>query len=171
MQLAQLQRALAASLAGRGAPPAGCGAAAVERARRALVAKRRRTVRRLLPRTAAALLDGWEECFRRHAGRYAPSGLLQHVDDAWELAVHLAAAARRTGGAFAVSSPVGAAAHADLVELRLRYARGRRPGSWRIRERRGPLLAWTPLPRRTLVIRLPGREGQVWRWPVGWPSR
>jgi hypothetical protein len=91
MQLADLQRALAASLTGRSAPPAGCSTSSIERARRALAAKRRRAVRQLLPRTAAALKDRWDDCWQPHCDHYAPSGMLYHVDDAWELAAHLAA--------------------------------------------------------------------------------
>jgi hypothetical protein len=185
MGLAELQLALAASLTGRPAapPPEGCAAGAVARARAALEAKRRRAVRHLLPRTSAALRRGFEECFRQHAGRFTPSAMLYHVDDAWELAARLAAGAagpaRLPGdgdqggggpgawGGWAAAPEVRAAARDDLVELRLRYARRRRPGSGRIGERRGPLLAWISTPRPMLVLRLPGHDGAVWRWP--WP--
>jgi hypothetical protein len=174
MGLAELQLALAASLTGgpAAAPPEGCAPGAVARARQALEAKRRRAARHLLPRTAAALRGDWEMCFRRHAGRFTPSAVLYHVDDAWELAARLAGAARRpAGGArsggWAPGPEVRAAARDDLVELRLRYARRRRPGSGRIGERRAPLLAWITTPAPMLVLRLPGRDGSVWRWP--WP--
>ncbi len=166
MQLADLQAALAASLAGGGAAPPGCSAAAIERARRALADKRGRAARRLLPRTAAALQRDWPDCFHRHAARFTPGAMLYHVDDAWELAARLAARAPVAGEDPAAASRVREAAHDDLVELRLRFARGRRPGSRRIRVRRGPLVAWISTPRRTLLIRLPGRAGLVWRWPA-----
>jgi hypothetical protein len=169
MQLADLQRQLAASLTGGSAPPAGCAATAIARARLALAAKRRRAVRHLLPRTAASLADRWEDCWRPHCDRYTPSGMLYHVDDAWELAAHLAASRPRAGdrGAVAISPEVRGAAHDDLVSLRLRYARSRRVGGLRIRERRGLVVAWTSTPRRMLVIRLPGRRGLLWHWRVG----
>ncbi len=172
MQLADLQRQLAASLtgrSGRSAPPAGCAATAIARARRALAAKRRRAVRHLLPRTAAALAGRWEACWGPHCDRYTPSGMLYHVDDAWELAAHLAASRPRARerGAVAISPEVRSAAHDDLVSLRLRYSRRRRVGGLRIRERRGVVVAWISTPRHTLVIRLPGRRGLLWQWRVG----
>jgi hypothetical protein len=158
MRLADLQRALAASLTGGGPPPAGLGAAALDRARRALAAKRCRALRHLLPRSAAALGESLAACVGEHCSRYTPGAMLYHVDDAWELAAHLAA----HGGPPAVRR----AARDDLAMLRLRYARRRRPGSRRIRERRGLVVAWIATPRRALLVRLPGRRGLLWRFPA-----
>jgi len=155
MQLADLQKSLASSLTGsvRAADPAPEGLAEDERARRGLIAKRRQAATHLLPRLRAALGPVWAECFDDHAEGYAPHGLLDHIDDAWELAetfnrgpdLHLAIAA-----------------HDDLVFLRLRYARTRKTGAHRIQERRAPLVALVRIPIRHLVVRMPGAEGRVW---------
>src|SRR6476469_2382745 len=90
MDLADLQRRLAAGLTGRGPGPEGVDPAALERARLGLESKRRRAAAHLLPRLRAALGVGWKDRFAEHAARYIPSGLLYHVDDAWELAETLA---------------------------------------------------------------------------------
>ena len=96
------------------------------------------------------------ERFAEHARRYNPSGQLHHVDDAWELAESL----RREAG-----PDLAAAAHDDLVGLRLRYVRRRAPGAGRIRERRGLLVARLLTSPTGLVVRLPGAGGRVLRWP------
>ena len=156
MRLAELQASLAASLtAGRPAPP-GCDARSLERARRALESKRRRVAGHLLPRVRAALGDAWRERFAEHAQRYNPCGQLHHVDDAWELAESL----RRAG-----DPGLSAAAHDDLVGLRLRYVRRREAGAGRIRERRGLLVARLLTQPAGLVVRLPGAGGRIVRWP------
>jgi hypothetical protein len=154
MALADLQRSLAASLAGRGRGPEALDEKALEQARRSLIAKRRRAAGHLLPRLRAELRAAWLERFTEHAARYTPSGLLYHVDDAWELAV------------FLIRDPelrIAAAARDDLVALRLHWVRRRRMDAARIRERRGPLIALIQSPTRTLVVRLPGSRGKMWR--------
>jgi hypothetical protein len=154
MRLADLQRSLAAGLTGpAGEGPEGLAREALERSRRALTAKRRQAAGHLLPRLRAALGPAWSERFALHAAGYTPCGLLHHVDDAWELA---AAVSR------ARDDPRRRAAHDDLVALRLRYARSRRAGAHRIRERRAPLIALVRTPVRHLVVRMPGAEGRVW---------
>jgi hypothetical protein len=125
---------------------------AVERAREGLEVKRRRAAAHFLPRLRSALGDAWPARFREHAQRYHPAGLLDHVDDAWELAETL------------LRHPhpqVACAAHDDLVTLRLRFERNRRAGGERIRERRGPVVALMRTP-RLLVVRMPGPDGKVW---------
>lgn len=153
MSLADVQRQLAASLAGSGPAPTGLDEGAVERTRRSLEAKRRRAAGHLLPRLRSTLGDGWAASFHEHAGRYNPAGMLHHVDDAWELAEAL------------LRHPdpqVACAAHDDLVGLRLRFERDRRAGAERIRERRGPVVALMRTPTRLLVVRMPGPDGKVW---------
>jgi hypothetical protein len=166
MTLGELQQQLAASLA-HGAPaPPSCDAQALAGARRGLEAKRRRAAAKLLPRTRAALGGGWSGTFHRHVESYAPSAMLYHVDDAWELARRLAAGGLPGGGG-AVAAPPAAvrrAARADLLELKLWYARARRPGATRIRERRSFLLALVFPPETELIVRLPGALGAVYRW-------
>lgn len=147
MPLAELQRHLAASLAGRGPGPKGLDPEVLERARRSLESKRRRAASRLLPRLRAALGATWKDRFAEHAARYTPSGLLYHVDDAWEMAETLVRSQDRG---------IAAAARDDLVTLRLRWVRRREAGAERIRERRGPLIALMRSPVRLLVLRLPG---------------
>jgi hypothetical protein len=167
MQLADLQRQLAASLTGPSAPsasPAGLSTAAIDRVRQALVAKRCRALCQLLPRTARALGDARAACLRRHCARYLPSAMAYHIDDAWELAAQLTATAPPWRRERESSAQIRSAAHDDLAILRLQYKR-RRHGALRIQERRGPLLTWLSTPRRTLLLRLPGRHGKVWRWP------
>ncbi len=154
MALAELQRSLAASLAGRGRGPEALDEKILEQARRSLVAKRRRAAGQLLPRLRAELRSTWLERFTEHAARYTPSGLLYHVDDAWELA----------GSLIRDPEPrIAAAARDDLVALRLRWVRRRRTGATRIRERRGPLIVLIQSPARALVVRLPGGRGKTWR--------
>jgi hypothetical protein len=157
MSLAELQRDLAAGLAGRGPGPEGMDREALERARRSLESKRRRAASHLLPRLRAALETGWKERFAAHATRYTPSGLLYHVDDAWEMAESAAQDPDRG---------IAAAAQDDLVTLRLRWVRRREAGAERIRERRGMLIALVRSPVRWLVFRMPGTGGKVWRIKV-----
>lgn len=157
MQLDEIQRKLAESLAGRGPAPAGLDAGAVERARRGLESKRRRAASHFLPRLRSTLGDHWAQSFAEHAARYNPVGMLHHVDDAWQLAESL------------LRHPdphVACAAHDDLVALRLRYERDCRSTAERIRERRTPLVALMRSAPRLLVVRLPGANGRVWYVPV-----
>lgn len=156
MPLADLQRELAASLAaGARNAPEGLDATALARARRALEAKRRRAARHLLPRLCSALGDRWEKRFHAHASRYAPAGLLHHVDDAWELAETIARE----------DPTLRSAALDDLLGLRLRWTRDRKADAERIRERRGLLVAIRRGPPRTLLVRLPGIRGRVLSFP------
>ena len=154
--LGEMQRRLAASLAGNGPAPAGLDEDAVDRARQGLEVKRRRAAAHLLPRLRSALADAWTARFHEHARRYNPAGMLHHVDDAWELAETLL---RHP------DPPVACAAHDDLVSLRLRFERDREAGAERIRERRGPVVAMMRAP-RLLVVRMPGPDGKVWYLPV-----
>jgi hypothetical protein len=124
--LAEIQRALAASLARRAPCPPQWDAAAVERAAWALEAKRRRAAAHLVPTLRRALGWSWRARFREHAAAYAPAGMLYHVDDAWELAEYLA----RSPG-----PPLRGAARRDLAMLRRRYVRNRGRDLDRIRER------------------------------------
>lgn len=153
MPLEQLQRELAASLAGRGPSPAGLDERAVERTRRSLESKRRRAAAHLLPHCRKALGSAWAQRFHDHARQYVPDGLLHHVDDAWELAETL----RREGG-----PDLRDAANSDRTALKLRYVRDPKAGGDRIRERRGFLLSWIRRPHRALVVRLPGDPGRIW---------
>jgi hypothetical protein len=150
MPLADLQRDLAASLAGRAAPGIP-DSPALARARRALLAKRRRAARHLLPRLHKALGDRWEERFHAHASHYKPTGLLHHVDDAWELAETIARE----------DPALRSAALDDLLALKLRWTRDPKADAGRIRERRGPLVAIRRGPTRALVLRLPGAKRKV----------
>lgn len=151
MALADLQRHLAASLAGQGPGPEGMDREVLERARRSLESKRRRAASHLLPRLHEALGITWKDRFAGHAARYTPCGLLYHVDDAWELALSLARDSDRR---------VAIAAREDLSELRLRWVRGRESEAGRIRERRGLMVAWV---NGIVVLKLPGVGGRVWR--------
>lgn len=155
MALADLQRHLAASLAGQGPGPEGMDREVLERARRSLESKRRRAASHLLPRLHETLGITWKDRFAEHAARYVPCGLLYHVDDAWEWAQALATSKDRS---------IKAAARNDLVALRLRWVRGRESEAGRIRERRGLMIVWT---HGLLIIRLPGVGGKVWRLRVG----
>ncbi|MFL6261130.1 MAG: hypothetical protein ACJ76Y_15620 [Thermoanaerobaculia bacterium] len=152
--LADLQRALAAGLTGRGPGPEGMDPEALERARRGLESKRRRAAAHLLPRLRAALGSRWRERFADHAGVYTPAGLLYHVDDAWELARAAAQSDERE---------VARAARDDLAMMRLRWVRRGQSGIERIRERRGIVIVRVRSPVRLLLIRLPGRDGKVLR--------
>ena len=154
MNLADLQRALAAGLTGRGPGPEGMDPEALERARRGLEAKRRRAAAHLLPRLRAALGPRWKEYFAAHAARYIPTGLLYHVDDAWELARTAAQKDPRE---------IAAAARDDLAMLRLRWARRDRGGIECIQERRGMMIARVRSPVRLMIVRMPGRVWRVWR--------
>ena len=153
MQLDDLQKSLAVSLVGRGQGPEGCDERSLDQLRRSLEAKRRRAAGHLLPRLRNALGIDWPAFFHDHAVAYTASGLLYHVDDAWEMAGRLAAHP---------DPQIAGAAHDDLVSLRLRYTRDRRVGADRIQERRWPLLAVMKTPSRLLVFRMPGPEGKVW---------
>ena len=159
MSLADLQKQLAASLAGQGETPPGLEETTVDRARRSLESKRRRAAAHLLPRLRAALGDAWKAHFHEHAAAYNPTGMLHHVDDAWELAETLRRHPDRQ---------VAWAAHDDLVMLKLHYQRDRRAGAERIRERRGLVVALVRTPVRRIMVRWPGRGGRVWslRLPV-----
>jgi hypothetical protein len=156
--LGDLQRSLAASLAGRQADPEGWAPGALARARAALESKRSRAAGHLLPRLRAALGADWSRRFHEHARAYNPVGMLHHVDDAWELA----SAVVRKG-----DPRLAAAAHDDLISLRLRWVRDRKADAERIRERRGFLVAVIQSP-RSIVLRLPGAQRKVFsfRLPI-----
>lgn len=149
--LGDLQRDLAASLAGREPAPEGLDPAAVAWTRDTLESRRRRAACHLLPRLRTALGPSWATRFREHAERYTPAGLLHHVDDAWAFAETM----EREPG-------LRQAAQDDLVSLRLRYVRDPRQDAHRIRERRGPLLAMLHTPQRAMVLKLPGTPGRLW---------
>jgi hypothetical protein len=153
MPLADLQRDLAAALAGPSPGPAGMDGEALARARRGLESKRRRAAAHLLPRLREALGEDWAERFGGHASAYAPAGLLPAVDDAWELAAALARDPERA---------VALAARDDLAILRLRWVR-QTSGLERLRERRGPLIVRIHTPRPLLLVKLPGSPGRIWR--------
>lgn len=155
MPLRDLQRDLAASLAGRQPAPQGLDPAAVAWTRDSLESKRRRAACHLLPRLKSALGPGWAARFHEHAARYAPAGMLHHVDDAWAFAEE----AER-------DPALRQAAQDDLVALRLRYVRDPRQDAHRIRERRGPLLALLRTPQRAVVLKLPGSPGKLWFLPM-----
>lgn len=157
MDLAELQRDLAAGLVGRGPGPERMDGGALKKARQSLEAKRRRAASHLLPRLRAALGARWASRFAEHAALYAASGLLYHVDDAWELAGILSREPDRE---------IAAAARDDLAILRLRWVRRCDRGAARIRERRGLVVAWMRRPVRLLMVRLPGRRGTVWRFKI-----
>ena len=159
IKLDDLQRNLAASLAGRRTGPEGCDPRALDRARTALESKRRRAAGHLLPRLRAALGTDWDSRFHEHARAYNPAGMLHHVDDAWELA----SALLREG-----DPRLSLAAHDDLISLRLRWVRDGKADADRIRERRGLLVAvtWSP---RELVLRWPGVRGRVLHFRLPFP--
>lgn len=140
-RLAEIQRALAASLARRASCPPQRDVAAVDRAARALEAKRRRAAGHLVPTLREALGPWWRARFHEHAATYTPEGMLYRVDDAWALAE------RETRSP---SPALRRAARRDLAMLRRRYLRSRHRGVDRIRERqslldvaRGWLEAWS----------------------------
>jgi hypothetical protein len=160
MELAEFQRELAASLAGRQPVPDGVDPEALARARGSLEAKRRRAAGHLLPRlrmVLGGLLSAW---FHEHAERYIPAGMLHHVDDAWELAETIE---REAHGR---DPRLWRAAHDDLVSLRLRHVRDPKQSALRIQERRGPLVAILGMPQRAVVVKLPGAPGRLWYLPI-----
>lgn len=126
--LDDLQRALAASLAGRADPPPGVLPAEVRQAAHALVAKRRRAAGHVLPSLRLALGTGWRARFEVHARSYAPAGLLYHVDDAWAFAEALSRDP---------SPALRAAAAADIARLRRGYVRRADRHVWRVAARGG----------------------------------
>jgi hypothetical protein len=152
--LEDLQRNLAANLAGGRRAPDGVDPKALERTRAALESKRRQAARRLLPRLHAALGPDWSRRFHQHAAVYNPAGMRHHVDDAWEFAEALLRDPRWTG-----------AARDDLLSLRLYWVRNRKKEAGRIRERRG-LLAGLMRSPSSVVIRLPGIRGKVFRFRI-----
>lgn len=154
MALDDLQRKLAASLTGRQPAPEGLDPEAVAWTRDSLESKRRRAACHLLPRLKSALGPSWVARFQEHARTYIPAGMLHHVDDAWAFAESI----ERT----AQDPNVCLAAQDDLVSLRLRYVRDPRQKAFRIRERRGPLLALLHTPQRAMVVKLPGTPGKLW---------
>ena len=163
MNLDELQRVLAAGLAGRQPVPAvpeGVDPEAVSRARGSLEVKRRRAASHLLPRLRTSLGGSWADRFHEHAERYMPIGMLHHVDDAWALAEWLA------GEAQGRDPKLWRAAHDDLVSLRLRYVRAPKKVALRIQERRGPLVAFLETPQRAMVVKLPGAPGRLWYLPI-----
>lgn len=120
-----------------------------------LEAKRRRAAGHLLPRLRNSLgAQTWVTLFHEHVARYTPAGMLHHVDDAWAFAESI----ERT----TQDPDVYLAAQDDLVSLRLRYVRDPRQQAFRIRERRGPLLAMLHTPQRAMVVKLPGTPGRLW---------
>lgn len=121
----------------------------------ALETKRRRAAGQLLPRLRNALgVQAWVTLFHEHVARYSPAGMLHPVDDAWAFAESV----ERT----TQDPDVYLAAQDDLVSLRLRYVRDPRQKAFRIRERRGPLLAMLHTPQRAMVVKLPGTPGRLW---------
>lgn len=121
----------------------------------AVEAKRRRAAGHLLPRLRSCLgAQAWVTLFHEHVARYAPAGMLDHVDDAWAFAESI----ERTN----LDPDVCRAAQDDVVSLRLRYVRDPKQTAFRIRERRGPLLAMLHTPQRAMVVKLPGTPGKLW---------
>ncbi len=120
-----------------------------------LEAKRRRAAGHLLPRLRNSLgAKAWVTLFHEHVATYTPTGMLHHVDDAWAFADSI----ERTTQA----PDVYLAAQDDLVSLRLRHVRDPKQKAFRIRERRGPLLAMLHTPQRAMVVKLPGTPGRLW---------
>lgn len=155
MELGDLQRDLAVRLAGRQPAPQGFDTGAFAWAQGALEAKRRRAAGHLLPRLRTSLgAQAWVTLFHEHIARYTPTGMLHHVDDAWAFAESI----ERT----TLDPDVHLAAQDDLVSLRLRYVRDPKQKAYRIRERRGPLLAMLHTPQRAMVVKLPGTPGKLW---------
>jgi hypothetical protein len=121
----------------------------------ALETKRRRAAGHLLPRLRNSLgAQAWVTLFHEHLARYTPAGMLHHVDDAWAFAESIERTTQDTS--------VYLAAQDDLVSLRLRYVRDPKQKAFRIRERRGPLLAMLHTPQRAMVVKLPGTPGRLW---------
>jgi hypothetical protein len=160
MNLADLQRELAASLAGRRAVPDGVDPEAHARARGSLEGKRRRAAGHLLPRLQSALGRSWVARFHEHAERYVPVGMLHHVDDSWAFAEQMLREAENR------DPRLWRAAHDDLVSIKLRYARDPRQSALRIQERRGPLVVILGTPQRAVVVKLPGAPGRLWYLPI-----
>jgi hypothetical protein len=156
MNLADLQKELAASLAGRRPVPEGVEPEAVSRTRGSLESKRRRAAGHLLPRLRTVLGASWTVRFQEHTERYIPAGMLHHVDDSWALAEQML---RESEGR---DPQLWRAAHDDLVSLRLRYVRDARQVALRIQERRGLLVAFLGTPQRAVVVKLPGAPGRLW---------
>lgn len=155
MELGDLQRDLAVRLAGQQPAPQGFDTGAFAWAQGALEAKRRRAAGHLLPRLRTCLgAQAWVTLFHEHIQRYTPAGMLHHVDDAWAFAEWI----ERTS----VDPAVYQAAQDDMVTLRLRYVRDPSQTAYRIRERRGPLLAMLHTPQRAMVVKLPGTPGKLW---------
>lgn len=120
-----------------------------------LEVKRRRAAAHLLPRLRNSLgVQAWVTLFHEHMARYTPAGMLHHVDDAWAFAESIECTTQ--------DPDVYLAAQDDLVSLRLRYVRDPRQKAFRIRERRGPLLAMLHTPQRAMVVKLPGTPGKLW---------
>ena len=160
MELAEFQKELAASLAGRQPVPEGVDPEALARTRGSLEAKRRRAAGHLLPRLRTALGGTWVDRFHEHAERYLPVGMLHHVDDAWALAEAI------ERDAHGRDPKLWRAAHDDLVSLRLRHVRNPKQVAMRIQERRGPLVAILGTPQRAVVVKLPGTPGRLWYLPI-----
>ena len=155
MELGDLQRD-SVRLASLPPPaPEGFDTGAFAWAQGALEAKRRRAAGHLLPRLRNSLgVQAWVNLFHEHIATYTPAGMLHHVDDAWAFAESI----ERT----TLHPDVHLAAQDDLVSLRLRYVRDPKQKAFRIRERRGPLLAMLHTPQRAMVVKLPGTPGRLW---------
>lgn len=135
--------------------PGGFDTGAFAWAQDELETKRRRAAGHFLPRLRNSLgAKGWVTLFHEHAAAYTPAGMLHDVDDAWALAESV----ERT----TQEPDVYLAAQDDLVALRLRYVRDPKQKAFRIRERRGPLLAMMHTPQRAMVVKLPGTPGKLW---------
>lgn len=117
--------------------------------------RRRRAATQLLPRLRLRLGTAtWVDLFHKHTAAYTPVGMLQHVDDAWAFAESVERTTQDPDVYLAVQD--------DLVSLRLRYVRDPKQKAYRIRERRGPLLALLHTPQRAMVFKLPGTPGRLW---------
>lgn len=152
MELGDLHREPAVRLANR--QPEVFDSGAFTWAQDSSEAGRRRAAGHLLPRLRNALGTAWAARFREHAERYSPQGMPRHVDDAWAFAEAIERGPQDPG--------LRLAAQDDLVSLRLRYVRDPRQEAFRIRERRGPLLALLHTPQRAMVVKLPGTPGKLW---------
>jgi hypothetical protein len=146
--LAELQASLAQRLTG---DPAAETDPHLSRAARALQHKRMRAVAQLLPRTRKAVGPDWSRWFSQHAARYTPSGLLYHVDDAWEFCLAQAGSSNRA---------IRRAAQIDLAWLNLRFDRSVDRGAKRLRERTGFYFSVTVDP-IVVSLRVPGRRPRV----------
>jgi hypothetical protein len=154
MELGDLQRD-SVRLASHQPAPDGFDTGAFAWAQGALEAKRRRAAGHLLPRLRNILgAQAWVTLFHEHVALYTPAGMLHHVDDAWAFAESV----ERT----TQNPDVYLAAQDDLVSLRLRYVRDPKQKAFRIRERRGPLLAMLHTPQRAMVVKFPGTPGKLW---------